>query len=111
MGLVGAVQFVYRGLQGIPVIQTVVLLECFGQGISHTEGQNAGAAAAEHSLFDLELELVGAVAAVLNEVVGHVLEDRIGPQQILSADRGAVSETGIERKDIEKRIRQIAIQI
>src|SRR5262245_59941778 len=49
--------------------------------------------------------------AVLQEVVGHVREDRVGPQQILSADHQTVPEAGVPRKNAVKRVGQIAIQI
>src|SRR5262245_885020 len=87
----------------------MVFLEGLCQCVGQAECQ--AAATAQHALLDFELELVGAVPAVLNEVVGDILENRVRPQQVLGADRRRVAEAGVLRKDTEKRIRQIAIQV
>ena len=64
----------------------------------------------QHALLDLELELVGTVTAVLNEVIGDVLEDRVRPQQVLGGNRRTAAQAGVPRKDAEKWILQVAIQ-
>src|SRR5262245_37377056 len=110
MGFVGVVQFVNRLLIRVPVVQTVVLLEGFGPGIRGSESQNAVTASSEHSLFDLELELVRAVTPVLYEVVGQIREDRIRSQQVLGGDTRIATDAG-PRNDSEKRVRELPIQI
>src|SRR5262245_6861515 len=95
VSLVGVIQLVDRPLRHVPSIQTMVLLESFGECISQPECQDACAASAEHTLLDLELELVGTVTAVLDKVVGDVLEDRVRPQQILGGNRRTTAEIGV----------------
>ena len=97
MGLVRVVQLVDQRLRRIPVVQAVVCLLSFGEGVRQHQCQDTRAAA-EHRLLDLGLEGVGAVVPLLNQVVGDALENRIGPEQIEGADRWAATSSKVARR-------------
>src|SRR5215216_7140555 len=88
----------------------MVLLVGFRKGVGQPPRHDAGLAA-KQSLLDLDLQGGGTVMAVLEQIVGDALENRVRPEQILGASRGATAEARGDWQDAEKRIRQVAVQV
>src|SRR5262249_33381208 len=114
VGLVGVVQLANERLRRVPGVQAMVLLVGLGEGVRDGPSQNASGAtsAAKVALFNLNLKRVGAVLALLNQVVGDATtEDREWPQQVVGSGRCAGAQAGGGRQDAEERIRQGSIVI
>src|SRR5262249_27277319 len=111
VGLIGVVQLVNRRLQGVLVIQAMVLLVGLGERVRQPEKQDPGVAAAKQPLLDLDLKSIGAIVPGLNQVVGYITENRVRPQQILGANRSARAKTGSDWQNAEERVGQRPIQV
>jgi hypothetical protein len=63
--LVLVVQFVDERLVDVPIVQAMVLLETFREGVGENPGEEAGSTRVEGALLDLYLERIVLVAAPL----------------------------------------------
>src|SRR5262249_28990774 len=112
VGLIVVVQLANGLLRRVPGVQAMVLLVRFSKCIGDGPGQDAGGATriAELALFELDLKSVGAVLALLDQVVGDAAtEDWEWPQQVGASGRCAGAQAGGGRQNAEERIRQGSI--
>src|SRR5262249_32764663 len=112
VGFVVVVQLANGRLRGVPVVQAMVLFVSLSESIRDGPGQDASPAiaVAKRTLFDLDLKRVGAVLALLNQVVRNVpIKYRERPQQVVGRNSGAGAQAGGVWQNSEERILQCSV--